>query len=513
MQEPDKDSLVDGTSAEEQCKKMLAATEENQGHEAHGRDTRETRHATASASSERPSGDGVGPVGSCPVPPTCPRSCNMLEEHVVRDIERRFPDIKIDKDSARSKSLRVLEIISNQYVCIDTGAVSGLWPATPEDRLGRKPCSEIMVGANGEEIVIWRTEEIKIDIGLGKTFTVNFAKADTPDVLIGCDLLDREGVLVDVRNNSLWLSGSLNSVTAEPCERAAISYSKTPAQVGLYNMIDHYSGVFRPQASISGNNTKPKLDANHEIHLRDSHIPVKQKAHRISEEKLIAAQEALRSLETRGIIKKSSGDPSYASPMVMVRKANGTYSPCWDFRHLNSQIRQNNYGIPHLLDYTKAISGCSVFSKIVLTEAFYHIPLDQKTSNLTTISTPFGHYEFIMLPFTLKNAAEELQSVMTKMMAELAFVFVYLDNVIVFSKADAEHAGHVAAVLDRLLEHGLEAAPHKSVFGVPELTFLGHEISGEGVRPIQSRVDAVGRFPRPETVKSLQVRFIIGLTF
>ena len=122
----------------------------------------------------------------------------------------------------------------------------------------------------------------------------------------------------------------------------------------------------------------------------------------------------------------------------------------------------------------------------------------------TAVITPFGLFEFLRMPFGLKNAAQTFQRLMDTVLRDLPFLFVYLDDILVASTSKAEHTSHLLTLFERLSQHGLSINPAKCQFGLRTIDFLGHRINKDGAVPLPSKVEAVMNFPRPLSVKSLQ---------
>ena len=122
----------------------------------------------------------------------------------------------------------------------------------------------------------------------------------------------------------------------------------------------------------------------------------------------------------------------------------------------------------------------------------------------TAITTPFGSFEFLRMPFGLMNAGATFQRKIDRATADLEAVFGYLDDLEVASRNKQEHARHLRELFLRLREHGLVINLEKCVFGVESIDFLGHRVSAAGVAPLPDHVEAVTKFPRPSTVKELQ---------
>ena len=191
----------------------------------------------------------------------------------------------------------------------------------------------------------------------------------------------------------------------------------------------------------------------------------------------------------------------------MVAKKDGTSRPCGDYRRLNERTTGDAYPIPHLHDLTSDLAGCHIFSKIDLVKGYHQVPVRAKDVPKTAIATPFGLFEFLRMPFGLKNAAQTFQRLMDNVTGQLPGVFAYIDDVLVASPSAEQHESDLRRLFDALKRFGLVVNSSKCVFGVRELEFLGHHVSARGIRPLAAKVDAVRRFERPRSIKSLQ-RFL-----
>ena len=130
----------------------------------------------------------------------------------------------------------------------------------------------------------------------------------------------------------------------------------------------------------------------------------------------------------------------------------------------------------------------------------------------TAIATSFGLWEFLRMPFGLKNAAQTFQRLMDSIFQHLDFVFVYLDDILVASKSPVEHCNRLRQIFTLLSSNGLIIQKSKCIFGVQELEYLGHLITVEGVRPLPSRIEVIRNFPTPDSRSSLQ-RFLGMINF
>ncbi|KAH7562940.1 reverse transcriptase [Bipolaris maydis] len=207
----------------------------------------------------------------------------------------------------------------------------------------------------------------------------------------------------------------------------------------------------------------------------------------------------------KGFIRPGSGP--MASPILFVKKPNGKWRLCVDYRRLNSVTRKNRYPLPLITELMDRLQGAKWFTKFDVREGFYRIRIKEGHEWMTAFKTKYGLFEYTVMPFGLTNAPATFQSVINNALHEYLGIFVtaYLDDVLVYSSGTREeHVEHVKKVLRKLKEYKLYLQPGKCEFHTQETEFLGFIISTEGVKMNPKKIQTVQEWPKPKTVKDVQ---------
>ena len=158
---------------------------------------------------------------------------------------------------------------------------------------------------------------------------------------------------------------------------------------------------------------------------------------------------------------------------------------------MNASTEDDRYPLPHIQAFNSHLAGCTVFSKIDLIRGYHQIPMAQTSIAKTTLMTPFGLWQFLRMPFGLKNAAKSFQRLMDGILRDMPFAFVYLDDILVASHSPEEHHQHLKQLFTLLSSNGLVINKAKRVFGADEIDFLGHRVSAAGITPLPDRIAAL----------------------
>ncbi|XP_078798004.1 uncharacterized protein LOC101158741 isoform X1 [Oryzias latipes] len=208
-----------------------------------------------------------------------------------------------------------------------------------------------------------------------------------------------------------------------------------------------------------------------------------------------------------GLIRPSSSP--VGAGFFFVGKKDGTLRPCIDFRGLNAITIKDRYPLPLMNSAFESLQMARVFTKLDLRNAYHLVRIRKGDEWKTAFTTPLGHYEYLVMPFGLSNAPAVFQRLINDVLRDYIhhFVFVYLDDILVFSRNLNEHRRHVRLVLQRLLENKLFVKAEKCEFHSPSVSFLGFVIAEGEVRPEPAKISAVVNWPTPESRKQLQ-RFL-----
>ena len=183
-------------------------------------------------------------------------------------------------------------------------------------------------------------------------------------------------------------------------------------------------------------------------HVETSGSPVFAKPRRIDAQKLAVAKTEFLKMEKAGIIRQSTS--AWASPLHMVPKPDGSWRPCGDYRCLNTVTTPDPYPVPHIQDFTQRLSGKSVFTKLDLVKGYYQVNMHPADIPKAAIITPFGLWEFVVMPFGLRNAGNRFQRMMDLVGTGLNFTFIYLDDILIASSNMEEHLVHLTKHLDAI---------------------------------------------------------------
>lgn len=272
----------------------------------------------------------------------------------------------------------------------------------------------------------------------------------------------------------------------------------------LLALLQHYAHCFDVNSPSLGRVTSTE----HNINVGDS-LPLRQRPYRVSSAERNLIDEQVNEMLEKGVIRPSCS--SWASPVVLVKKKDGTVRFCIDFRRLNKITQKDVYPMPRIDDALDCLQGSNYFSSIDLRSGYWQVPMAESSKDKTAFATPDGLFEYNVMPFGLCNAPATFERMMDNVLRGLKWKVClrYLDDVVVFSQTFEEHLRRLDNILSALSKAGLQLNTKKCRFASRSIRVLGHIVSKEGIQPDPDKIRAVSHFPHPQSVKD--VRSFLGL--
>lgn len=294
-------------------------------------------------------------------------------------------------------------------------------------------------------------------------------------------------------------SQTVGSSIADQIEAIDLGALSSEDQGTARDLLRRYSGVFSTHEGDLGCTDL----ICHEIPLLDD-APVRQRYRRIHPSEYEVAKAHINQLLESHIIRESSSP--YASPIVLVKKKDGSLRMCVDYRRLNAKTRKDAFPLPRIEESLDSLAGARWFSAMDLASGYNQVPVAEKDRAKTAFCTPFGLFEWNRMPFGLCNAPGTFQRLMQRLFGDqqCQTLLLYLDDIVIFSSTVAQHLERMDVVLGRLQREGLKAKLSKCAFFQREVHYLGHVISSKGVSTDPSKIEAVADWRQPATVSDLR---------
>lgn len=249
-------------------------------------------------------------------------------------------------------------------------------------------------------------------------------------------------------------------------------------------------------------------DVAHIIDTGDAE-PINRPPFKMSPLELDELRKQLKELLDLRLIRPSTSP--WGAPVLFVRKKSGELRMCIDYRAINQVTKRHGHPLPRIDECLERLNGAEYFTSLDLKSGYHQLRIRDQDVPKTTFNTRYGSYEWLVVPFGLRNSPALFQSTMNRVLHDFLddFVMVYLDDILIYSKNKADHEVHVRKVLQRLREEELIANIRKCEFFKTELEFLGFRVSGAGILPSSSKVKAIQEWPVPTNVQ--EVRQFVGL--
>ena len=338
-------------------------------------------------------------------------------------------------------------------------------------------------------VVLRNNDSIRMDLP-AHFIVATLARSDSTSV----EGFEEEGDLASMSNTLHYVQ-----MTLDDCPGLSYDQLDQLNEVAMEFQDCFLIGPFIANASV---------EVFHDIRL-STNAPIKCAPYRTSRPEAEVIRTEVNKMLEAGVVSPSKSP--YGFPVVIAPKPDGTPRFCTDFRKLNAITEKDAYPMPRIDDTLEQLSGNRFFSTMDLKCGFWQVPLREADKPKTSFVTPFGQYQYNVMPFGLCNAPATFQRLMTEVLGEHLYdcCLVYIDDIIVYSKTWEEHLDHLRMILESLREARLRLAGSKCTFGRASVNFLGHVVSEEGISTNPDKQRAIVEYPRPLSVSD--VRSMLGL--
>jgi hypothetical protein len=248
----------------------------------------------------------------------------------------------------------------------------------------------------------------------------------------------------------------------------------------------------------------PHRYIDHEIPLEEGAKPSFGPLYSMSASELKEVRAWLKEHLSKGFIRASQS--SAASPILFVKKKDGSLRLCVDYRALNAITKKNGYPLPLIEETLRQVAGARYFTRLDLRSAFNLIRIKAGDEWKTAFRTRYGLFEFLVMPFGLTNAPASCQQFVNDTLREYLDIFcaVYIDDILIYSKSRKEHKEHVRKILAKLEEAGLYVKAEKCEFSVSQTSFLGFIVGADGISMDPAKIQATREWEAPKNVRDVQ---------
>ncbi|GJZ08588.1 putative reverse transcriptase domain-containing protein [Tanacetum coccineum] len=253
----------------------------------------------------------------------------------------------------------------------------------------------------------------------------------------------------------------------------------------------------------------PTRQVEFQIDLIPGAAPVARAPYRLALSEMKELSDQLQELSVKGFIRPISSP--WGAPVLFVKKKDGSFWMCIDYRELNKLTVKNRYPLLRIDDLFDQLQGSSVYSKIDLRSGYHQLRVREEDIPKTAFRTRYGHYEFQVMSFGLTNAPAVFMDLMNRVCKSYLdkFVIVFIDDILIYSKSKQDHEEHLKPILELLKKEELYAKFSKSEFWIPEVQFLGYVIDSQGIHVDPAKIESIKDWASPKT--PIEIRQFLGL--
>lgn len=445
----------------------------------------------------------------------CPRPSNRNANKSSTSTATNPAERRVDQCTVETPK-GILQHSSELFsFCYDSGAECSLIRESISSKFqGKRFHNTVKMTGIGHTSVYSTSQILSVikidDINLEVLFHVLPDKSLRHNIMIGHDVLSL-GLEVHLTSDSVHFSKTMTINACHTTNSDPISFddidTDIPAEFRpkLLEILNEFKDNFVNGTPTGFANTDPVV-----IRLVDPHKTVCRRPYRLSPQERTVVREKIDELLAAKVIRPSTSP--FASPILLVKKKDGTDRMCVDYRELNDNTVPDRFPLPLISDQIDRLHGCHYFTTLDMAAGFHQLPVHPESIEKTAFVTPEGHYEYLTMPFGLRNAPAAFQRAVNKALGLLSntHVVAYMDDILVIGSSDVnESLERIRTVLRVLTESGFSFKLSKCSFMKERVEYLGYEVSRGEVRPNSKKIEALIALPPPKTVT--QLRQFIGL--
>ncbi|CAF0859482.1 unnamed protein product [Brachionus calyciflorus] len=272
----------------------------------------------------------------------------------------------------------------------------------------------------------------------------------------------------------------------------------------LKKLIDNYSEIFSKNDEDIG--TVPENFGVHDIELSENK-PIRQRPYPIPYAKEQVVKECVEKMLKMNIIEPTNS--SWASPIVLVKKPDGSERFCVDYRKVNGVTLKDSFPMPNIENRLNKLHGSKFFTSLDCISGYWQIKLSERAKQISSFICSLGLFSFNVMPFGLCNAGATFQRIIEILLTELSNSLAYKDDILTFSKTFEDHLEHLEKLFIKLRDAKIKVKTSKCKIAQNQTMFLGYKISGKGVEIDEDRIKTMQNHPKPKTTK--QIKQFLGL--
>lgn len=439
---------------------------------------------------------------------------NCFQRQNNKAKSERSPSSNVNALIMTNKRCKSVQIGDRDFSCLlDSGAECSLMRDSVCDSVKGKISFEATmlkgVGDNSFYSSRKKTCEIYID---GLIIELEFITVPDKfiqyDILLGQNLFETPGIQVTfTKDDTLISRDSYNINLVQKFDANTLNVnteidSKYKNQ--LHDILDSCSEMF-----TIGNKVSQITTGELNIRLKNPDKIVQRRPYRLAPGEREHVKAIIKDLKDNNIIRDSNSP--FASPILLVRKKDGSDRLCVDYRELNRNTVRDHFPLPLIDDHISKLSKARYFTVLDMTAGFHQIPVAPDSIEKTAFVTPDGQFEFLRMPFGLCNAPPVFQRAISTALKPFVddFVLIYIDDVVIYSETPEQGLEHLKQVLGALRKTGFSLNINKCKFLQTEIEYLGRVVSNGQVKPNPGKIRALLDSPVPTTQK--QVRQFCGL--